>query len=437
MRVLIADGQAWLRSAVRLLLEQATNVETVGEVGDAQNLFLKVKAAVPDLVLLDWELPGLRTTTPPTEFIQSLHAVHPYLQIIALSGHPEAARASLAAGADAFVSKAEPPEHLLKALQQAQQISATRKRKKSNMAEFDLVVIGGGPAGLAATSYAMHAQLNVALVTPTLGGKVSYPFALRDLPTVETVQGAELVRQFEAHVQSAPEHHIAQEVVRVSQREGGGFQLALSDQTLIGARALIICTGAHPQRLYVTGEKEFWGRGVSFSATSHASFFKDRNVAVIGNGERALVAVLKLAALANQVYFILARKRELAEIQVADSVLHHPKISIFQQWEVQEIIGDDFVTGIDLVGANGATRTLNVEGVFIEMALLPNVELVRELVALDEDGHIIVNQLCETNMPGLFGAGDVTNVHAEQVPVAIGEGAKAALSAWAYLARHG
>ncbi len=436
MRVLIADDQAWLRSAVRLLLEQEPNVEIIGEVSDAEALFTHVKTAAPDLVLVDWELPGLTTRTLHKQFIKSIRALRPHLQIIVLSGHPEATRASLAAGADAFVSKAEPPERLLNALHQAQQTAEARKEEVSDMAEFDLVIIGGGPAGLTATVYALQAQLKVALIAPTLGGKVSYLFALRDLPTTETVWGAELVRQFETRVEAAREHHIAKEVTSIKQNEGGGFEIKLADASLVNARAIIFCTGAHPQRLYIEGEKEFWGSGVSFSAISHAQFFKGRNVAVVGSGERALVAVLELAALANQVYFILARKRELADIQLAEQVLRHPKITTFQQWEAQRIFGDKFVTGIDLVGANGAVRTLNVEGVFIELALLPNVELVRELVALDEEGHIIINQRCETSIPGFFAAGDVTNVHAEQVPVAIGEGAKAALSAWAYLARH-
>jgi thioredoxin reductase len=120
--------------------------------------------------------------------------------------------------------------------------------------------------------------------------------------------------------------------------------------------------------------------------------------------------------------------------RIAETVLRNPKVYIFRGWEVQRISGDEYVTGIDLVDDNGETRTLAVEGVFVEFGLLPNNELVQELVALDEDGHILVNQRCETNVPGLFAAGDVTNVHAEQVAVALGEGAKAALSAWSYLA---
>lgn len=301
------------------------------------------------------------------------------------------------------------------------------------MAEYDIVVIGGGPAGLAASFYGMQAQLNVALVTPTLGGKVSYPFALRGLPAVDAVWGADLSQQFEAHIEAKLKNYIPREAKQITTRHGGGFQVELDDTSLIGARTLIVCTGAHPQRLYVEGEKEFFGHGVSFSAISHASFFRNRNVAVVG-GERALAAVLKLSALTAKVYYIMGSTNELRGSAIAEKLLRHPKVYLFQNWEVQRIIGDDFVTGISLVGLNGEIRTLPVEGVFIEFGLLPNNELVRDLVALDDDGHVIVNQHCETSRPGLFAAGDVTNVHAEQVPVAIGEGIKAALSAWTYLA---
>jgi thioredoxin reductase len=301
------------------------------------------------------------------------------------------------------------------------------------MAEYDVIIVGAGPAGLAATVYALQSQLHAALVSPELGGKISYPFELRGLPAVDTVWGAQLVLQFRAYVEAKLKDHFLQGASQITPRNGG-FQLTLADKSVLGARALIVCTGAHPQKLYVPGEKEFWGAGVSFSATSHAQLFRGRNVAVIG-GERALTAVLKLANVASRVYYIVARDKEIVQSRFAEKALRSPNVFLFHEWEVQQIVGDQFVTGLELVGINGETRTLPVEGVFVEFGLLPNNELVQELVRLDESGHIVVNQHCETSLPGLFAAGDVTNVYAEQVPVAVGEGIKAALSAWEYLAK--
>jgi thioredoxin reductase len=268
-----------------------------------------------------------------------------------------------------------------------------------------------------------------------LGGKVSHPFQLRGLPAVESARGTDLVQQFEAFVEAKATALIPQEVKHVEQCRCGGFQLTLENTELISSRAMIVCTGSQPQRLYVSGEQDFLGRGVSFSATSHAQFFSKRNVAVVG-GERALSAVAKLAPIANSVTYVLARECELTDSPLTEKVLHDPKVHIFRDWEVQQIVGDQFVTGLVLVAVNGESRTIPVDGVFVELGLLPNNDLVHDLVCLNSGGHIIVNHRCETNIPGIFAAGDVTNVYAEQVPIAIGEGAKAALSAWSYLALH-
>ncbi len=304
------------------------------------------------------------------------------------------------------------------------------------MADYDLIIIGGGPAGLAAAAYALHAQLSVALIAPDLGGKVTYPFALRDMPARDTVWGASLVRELEMRVRNNLDHHINTDVTQLERTTNGAFTVHLSAGAPHTARALVLATGARPQRLYVPGESEYWGRGVSFSAISHAPFFHDRTVAVIGAGARAVHAVLTLAPLARQIYFVISRAQELQNTPAAYMALNHPKVLAFRNWEVQQIEGDDFVRTMDLVGSNGEIRRLEVDGVFIQFGLLPSNSLVRDMVALDEDGHVKINQRCETSLPGLFAAGDLTNINAEQVPVSLGEGAKAALAAWEYLAMH-
>ncbi len=304
------------------------------------------------------------------------------------------------------------------------------------MADYDLIIIGGGPAGLAAAAYGLHAQLSVALIAPDLGGKVTYPFALRDMPARDTVWGASLVRELEMRVRNNLDHHINADVKQLERLPDGRFSLTLSAGAPVAARAVVLATGARPQRLYVPGESEYWGRGVSFSAISHAPFFTDRTVAVIGAGARAVNAVLTLAPIARQIYFIVARAQELQNTPASALALNHPKVLAFRNWEVQQIEGDEFVRSIDLVGGNGEIRRLDVEGVFVQFGLLPSNSLVRDIVALNEEGHVMINQRCETSVPGLFAAGDLTNINAEQVPVSLGEGAKAALTAWEYLARN-
>jgi thioredoxin reductase len=309
------------------------------------------------------------------------------------------------------------------------------------MSQFDVAIVGGGPAGLAAAAYLVRAaRRSCVIIAGDLGGKVHYPFALRDLPNVDTAWGADLVLELEAFVREQQVAFIQQTVKRIDNTDGDHFAIHTSDGAgggdTVAARAVILNTGATSKRTYVSGERDYWGRGVSFSAISHARHFAGRDVAVIGDGPRALVAALELAELAQQVYLITPRLQEFGELPSAQYVLAHPSVSLFQNWEVQGISGDEFVTDIQLVGINGEVRQLPVEGVFVQLELLPNNDMVRGLVEMDERGFIRINQRCETNVAGFFAAGDVTNVHAELVPVAVGEGAKAAVSALEYVVTH-
>ncbi len=302
---------------------------------------------------------------------------------------------------------------------------------------FDVTVLGGGPAGLAATTYDLFARLKVALVSPDLGGKVSYPFALRDQPVVDLVWGAELTHDFAEKTAAKLQHHIKTTATSVTRQDNGTFRLHLAEGDDIEARAVIVCTGVRAQRLFVSGESEFWGRGLSYSAVSHAPLFQGRNVAILGGGQRAVTAARILAPLANHIDYIVARPQQMPEGDSSEQWLNHPKITVFRGWEVQQVIGDEFVTGIDLVGINGEVRSLPVEGIFVQFGLLPNNSAVRELVELDHNGNIVINEQCATSVPGIYAAGDVTTVCAEQVVVSLGEGAKAALAAWQYLAFQG
>ncbi len=304
----------------------------------------------------------------------------------------------------------------------------------SEWTELDLAIIGGGPSGLAATAYALHAQLNVALIAPDLGGKVSFPFALRDVPKRDTVWGASLVHEFEEIVRANLGRHLPTTVLSILPQENGAFDLKLENGSYVRTRAVILSTGARAQRLFVPGEMEYWGKGVSYSAISHSPFFAVKKVAVIGSGSRAVNAVMVLTQLSSQVYWIVGNSGNPEHSSAWELAVRHPKVLVFNNWEVQQIVGDDYVDHLVLVGANGEIREIEVEGVFVQFGLLPNNALVRDAAALDEEGHIIIDALNNTSVPGIFAAGDVSSVHVEQVPVSLGEGAKAAISAWKYLA---
>ena len=289
------------------------------------------------------------------------------------------------------------------------------------MPDYDVAIVGGGPAGLAAAAYLIRAaRRNIVLIARSLGGKVYYPFSLRDLPTVDHVWGGDLCEELEEFVvENLPK--VERQVVKSIVREEEGFRIEMAEGT-IRSRSVILATGARGKRTYVDGEKRLWGSGVSFSSISHAQHFPGRDVAIIGNGPRALVAALELASIAQRVYFIAPRLKDLTTLPSARHVLEHPNVTVFQGWELQQIVGDDFVTAVQLVGINGEVRQIPVEGVFIQLELLPNNDLVRGLIDLDDRGYIRINKHCESEVPGLFAAGDVTDAHAELVPVAIRRG---------------
>lgn len=302
---------------------------------------------------------------------------------------------------------------------------------EATVSRYDIAVIGGGPAGITATAYALHAQLNLVLIAPEIGGRIEHHFSLRDQPHIDTVWGADVVHQFAGYAGSMPLTHRTEEAAHVSIRDRG-FRVELDDGEYVYARTVIVATGAHPRRLHLPGEDAFRGRGISYSALSHAPLFISRDVAIVGNGTRAVQAVFEVASLAAHVSFIVP-EWDMLTSPLLEKVLAHPKVDVYRNWHAHAIIGDSFVTGIEVSSAEGETRRLDADGVFFQFALIPNSGCVHGVVDLDRYERIVINQRCETNVPGLFAAGDVTTVAGEQVPIAIGEGAKAALGAWEYL----
>lgn len=304
------------------------------------------------------------------------------------------------------------------------------------MYQYDLAIIGGGPAGLAAAATAINAHLNFALISPDIGGKANYGFSLSGLTIDEPVWGTELVQQIEDTVRTQMEHVIKKKVSNVQANDDGSFQITLIGaqdiEQAIRARAVIVTTGAEPRRLYIPGEKEYWGRGISYSTVSHARYMAGRTVAVIGSGPRAITSALRLSNIAEHVYLIPATALPESDNRL-EQITAEPKITLLQGWEPQHFIGGEFVEQIAIISED-IERALSVDAVFVEMGLLPGKSFLQNLVAFDcETGQIPINQLCETAIPGLYAAGDVTNTFAEQIPVAVGEGIKAALSAWQYL----
>ncbi len=296
---------------------------------------------------------------------------------------------------------------------------------------YDLIIVGGGPAGLTAAIYAIRRHLNVFLVSQDLGGKTNYRMKLPDVKEYQVISGLEVVEKFWQELDYLEfARHL--EVVSAVDKNGDLFTVHTEDGQELQARSVIVATGSRVRRLDVPGEKEFFGRGLTYSAVSYAPLFLDRRAVVIGDGELALRALTELAQLAETVHLVTLTP-DVLDTPLVKRLATNLKIVLWQGYEVKEIRGDEYARQVVVETPEGVSATLDTDGVFVELALIPNSEPVQGLAELDDMGRIKIDRLNRTNCPGLFAAGDVTDAFAEQVVIAVGEGAKAALSAYDYL----
>jgi thioredoxin reductase len=210
------------------------------------------------------------------------------------------------------------------------------------------------------------------------------------------------------------------------------FSVKVSDGAELTAKSAILATGSHVKRLNVPGEQDFIGRGLSYSALSHAPLMLDKQAVVIGDGPLALRAMAELTQVAAAVNLIMPT-RGVLETALGKKLVQSLKVVLWIGYQVEAILGDRFAHGVRLETPEGEYVDVRADGIFVELGLLPNSGPVKGLAELDEQGRVIIDNRNRTSCPGLFAAGDVTNAFAEQVLVAVGEGAKAALSAYEYL----
>lgn len=296
---------------------------------------------------------------------------------------------------------------------------------------YDLIVVGGGPAGLTATMYAIRKRLNVLLISKDLGGKTNYRLALPWVEDYQVIRGLEVVNKFKSELEYLKfARHM--EPVEHIERHPDGFVVHTKGGGELITRAVIIATGSQQKRLTAQGEKEFIMRGLCYSALSYAPLFIDKKTVVIGDGVLALHAAAELSTVAEHVHLVGAGKEAL-ETALGKKLLKADNVSILEDYQVSEVKGNGFAKQVIVKNSVGEELAIDADGTFVELGLVPNSQMVSGLVDLDEQGCIIVDCGARTSVPGIFAAGDVTNIYAEQVLIAVGEGAKAALSAYDYL----
>jgi len=296
---------------------------------------------------------------------------------------------------------------------------------------YDLIVVGGGPAGLTATIYAIRKRLNVLLISKDLGGKTNYRLALPWIEDYQVIRGLEIVNKFRSELEYLKfARHM--EPVEQIEKQADGFVIKTRGGGELHAKAVIIATGTKQQRLTVPGEKEFIMRGLCYSALSYAPLFIDRKTVVVGEGDLALRSAAELSTVAKHVHLVGASGDVLTS-DLGKKLVNAPNVTVLEKYKVTEVKGNGFADRVVVKSPEGEEKVIDAEGTFIEMNLIPNSQMVADLVELDEQGRIKIDCYARTSVPGLFAAGDVTDTYAEQVLVAVGEGAKAALSAYDYL----
>ncbi len=297
---------------------------------------------------------------------------------------------------------------------------------------YDVIIIGGGPAGITAAATALNQRLETLIIAERWGGQTTYAMLLADTEGREVITGEKLLDDFRRQLDYLD--FVRQfDTVTSAKPLGSDFIVETARGARFEGRSLIIATGAKPQRLDVPGAMRLTGRGLSYSATTHGSLFLGADVAVVGRERRAQCAAADLVRKAHQVYLLVPGSLE--ETPVGPTLCGMPGVEVLEGVQIREVIGGDFVEAVAVAMPDGELREIPVKGVFVKMPRTPNSNLVRGWVDLDDCGCILVDVDCATSAPGVFAAGDVTHV-SEQVLVHIGEGAKAAISASHYLLEH-
>lgn len=296
---------------------------------------------------------------------------------------------------------------------------------------YDLIIIGGGPAGIAAGIYAYRQRLDTLLITKDFGGQMTRKaVAIENYPGFKKISGMDLVKKFKEHLNQYSVK-IEIEAVKKIKKTEQGFQVSLNSGKNFKSRSVIIASGADPRPLKVPGENQFVGKGVSYCTVCDGPMYQDKTVAVIGGGNAGFEAAIFLKDLASRVYILEFKSELKAHKILQQEAKQSNKIEIVTEVKLKEIKGEELVESIIYKDRNAQKEeSLEVQGVFIEIGTQPASSFAKEVVDLNDRGEIKVErETLETKTPGLFAAGDVNIGQFKQIVTACGEGAKAALAA--------
>jgi alkyl hydroperoxide reductase subunit F len=316
--------------------------------------------------------------------------------------------------------------------------SLKEAEKLSKKEAYDVLIIGGGPAGASAAIYSARKGIRTGIVSERFGGQVMDTLGIENFISVKATEGPKLVTALEEHVKEYEVDIMNLQRAKSVQKNDldSLFEIELENGGKLKSKSVIVATGARWKELNVPGEKEFKGKGVAYCPHCDGPLFKGKHVAVIGGGNSGVEAAIDLANIVGHVTLF-----EFASELKADDILQKrlyslSNVDVILNAQTTEVIGKDKVNGmIYLDRISNEKKTIELEGIFIQIGLLPNTDFVKNTVDLSKFGEIMIDNHNQSSLPGLFAAGDVTNVPYKQIIIAMGEGSKASLGAFDYLIR--
>lgn len=308
-------------------------------------------------------------------------------------------------------------------------------KKLDNDTLYDILIIGGGPAGLNAALYSKRKGANVGIITKDAGGQVVDTSVVENYLGYSSISGEGLMKKFVEHVKDLDvpiAEYSTVESLKVSD-DLSIKEVILSDESSYRAKSIILATGSKPRKLNVPGEVEFTGKGVAYCAICDGPLFADTEVIVAGGGNSAVEAAIDLAKIASKVT-IVHRSQFRADKILIDQLNKLDNVEIHLNTQIQEVFGEKIMSGVKVLDKlTDEVYTIPANGIFVEIGYLPNNDPFKELIKLNERGEIIVDKYGETNIKGIFAAGDSTDTPYKQIIMSAADGAKCALSANDYL----
>jgi len=318
--------------------------------------------------------------------------------------------------------------------------TAAQAHAISARAPYDVLVVGGGPAGAAAAIYAARKGIRTGIVAERFGGQVMDTMGIENFISVDYTEGPKLAAAMEEHVKQYGVDIMRGEraAALVPAAEPGGMaELTLANGAILRSRSIILATGARWREMNVPGEAEFKGRGVCFCPHCDGPLFKGKRVAVIGGGNSGVEAAIDLAGIVGHVTLIEFDTQLRADMVLQEKLNSLPNVTVIMNAQTTEVTGTDKVNGLTYKDrATGASHKVELEGIFVQIGLLPNTDFVKDTLTLSTFREIEINVRGETSVPGVFAAGDCTTQPYKQIIISMGSGATASLSAFDYLIRH-